>query len=71
MVQLDYKEMLLAEVDTDGETSVVDCRACGKNAIKREWESAYTGSVNTYHSVDCGSCGHHICDVDGCERCGN
>ncbi len=64
-----FNQMVIEQIDTSGSRYEVQCPSCGESATERVFEAYYTGSVNTYESINCHHCSYHSCDVDGCSIC--
>ncbi len=69
MAQAQYKALLLGQVDMDGWCDDEACPDCGKMAIRHDFESCHSGSVNAYYTLTCSHCGYHECDQDECSIC--
>lgn len=69
ITQAQYKAFVLEQVDTDGWRNEEACPDCGKMAIRHDFESCHTGSVNAHYTLNCSHCGYHECDQDECSIC--
>ncbi|EJV0278433.1 TPA: hypothetical protein ACVU43_004020 [Vibrio parahaemolyticus] len=69
MNQEQHNAFVLEQVDADGWRDEEACPDCGKMAIRHDFESCHTGSVNAHYTLNCPHCGHHECDQDACSIC--
>ncbi|ANS88103.1 hypothetical protein VSVS12_04404 (plasmid) [Vibrio scophthalmi] len=69
ITQHQYNAFVLAQVNTDGWQNEETCPDCGKMAIRRDFESCHTGSVNAHYTLNCSHCGYHECEQDECSIC--
>ncbi|EPR7484044.1 TPA: hypothetical protein ACGSTL_001351 [Vibrio parahaemolyticus] len=70
MTKAEYNQFVIDHVvDHVGDHDEEECPACGKQAIRHDFECCHSGSVNQHYTLDCDHCGYHICDQDECGTC--